>query len=167
VLLRVPLFLPHAVVLAVWSVFAAAAALVAWLAALASGRVPARLHHFLASFLRHSAQVAAWLFVLSDRYPHPLRMQSHPFAVTVPEAQRQSRLTVLLRPLLALPALVLASALGVVLTLTAVAAWIAGVALGRTTAGLQELGAFCLLHEAETAGYVLLLTPGYPRLTPE
>jgi len=54
-----------------------------------------------------------------------------------------------------------------VLTLSAVAAWFAGVALGRTTAGLQELGTFCLRYELETVAYVLLLTSRYPRLAPE
>ena len=36
-------------------------------------------------------------------------------------------------------------------------------ALGRTTAGLQELGTFCLRYELETEAYLLLLTARYPR----
>ena len=68
--------------------------------------------------------------------------------------------------MLALPALLLASVLRVVLTLSAVAAWFVSIALGRTTAGLQELGAFCLRYELEAVAYLLLLTPRYPRLAP-
>ena len=67
---------------------------------------------------------------------------------------------------LALPAIVLWSVLGVVLSLVAVAAWFVAVALGRTTAGLQELGTFCLRYQLETEAYLLLLTAAYPRLAP-
>jgi hypothetical protein len=54
----------------------------------------------------------------------------------------------------------------VVLSLTSVAAWFAGLVLGRTTAGLQELGTFCLRYQLETQAYVTLLTSTYPRLAP-
>jgi hypothetical protein len=61
---------------------------------------------------------------------------------------------------------VLASAFNVVLSITTVAAWFVAVALGRTTAGLQELGTFCLRYQLETQAYVTLLTSTYPRLAP-
>jgi hypothetical protein len=72
----------------------------------------------------------------------------------------------LLRLPLALPALVLASAFNVVLSVAAVAAWFVALALGRTTAGLLELGTFCLRYQLETQAYVMLLTSAYPRLVP-
>jgi len=84
----------------------------------------------------------------------------------VPERPRQARLVTLLRGVLAIPALLLATALRVVLSLSAIPAWFAGVALGRTTAGLQELGTFCLRYELEALAYTLLLTARYPRLVP-
>ena len=68
---------------------------------------------------------------------------------------------------LALPALVLTSAFSVVLSLAAVAAWFVALALGRTTAGLLELGTFCLRYQLETQAYVMLLTARYPALAPE
>jgi len=91
---------------------------------------------------------------------------AHPFVAGVPVRPRQPRLVTLLRPVLAIPALLLALALRVVLTLAAIPAWFAGVALGRTTDGLQELGTFCLRYELEAVAYPLLLTPSYPRLVP-
>ena len=65
-----------------------------------------------------------------------------------------------------MPALIVASVFRVVLSVAAVAAWFTALALGRTTAGLQELGTFCLRYELETEAYVLLLTARYPRLAP-
>jgi hypothetical protein len=82
------------------------------------------------------------------------------------EVERQPRWTVLLRPLLAVPAVVLASVLGIVLLASSVGAWFVSLTRGRTTEGLRELGAFCLRYVAETAAYLLLVTPLYPTLAP-
>lgn len=121
----------------------------------------------MAAYVRYAGQVTAWFHLLSGRYPSARQTRTHPFAIEVPDRRRQPRLITLFRLPLAIPALVLASAFRIVLSLSAVAAWFAALALGRTTAGLQELGTFCLRYELETVAYVLLLTPRYPRLAPE
>jgi hypothetical protein len=166
VLFRVVLYVPHAVVVAVWSLVVAPAIAVAWLALLIEGRLPPWLHRFIAAFVRYVGQVTAWFFLLSARYPDPLHTRTHPFAIELPERPRQPRLVTLLRLVLAVPPLLLAIALRVVLTLSSVPAWVAGLALGRTTPGLEELGTFCLRYELETTAYALLLTARYPRLVP-
>jgi hypothetical protein len=166
VALRLLLYVPHALVVAVWSALALAALVVGWFALLLAGRMPAPLHRFLGAYVRYTGQVSAWFFLLSGRYPNPRRTTTHPFAVEISERARQPRLVTFFRALLALPALLLASVLRVVLTLSAVAAWFVSLALGRTTAGLQELGTFCLRYELEAVAYLLLLTPRYPRLAP-
>jgi len=164
--LRVVLVVPQHVVLAVWLLLVPPAAAIAWLATLMDGRVPPWLHRFLSAFLRYQGQVTAWFDLLSDRYPDPLHTRDHPFAIDVPERQGQPRLVTLFRLPLALPASVLWSVFGVVLTIVAVASWFVALTLGRTTAGLQELGMFCLRYQLETEAYVLLLTGSYPRLAP-
>ena len=166
-LFRAVLFVPQYVVIAVWSVLSVVVVVLAWLALLAAGRMPSRLHRFLAAYVRYVGQANAWFFLLSGRYPDPQRTQTHPFAIVIPDPMRQPRLLTLLRLLFAVPVLVLASALRIVLMLSSIAAWFAGLALGRTTGGLEELGTFCLRYELEAVGYVLLLTPSYPRLVPE
>jgi Domain of unknown function (DUF4389) len=166
VLLRAVLYVPQALVLTAWTVVAAVFVAIAWLALLVEGRLPAWLHRYIAAYVRYTGQVTAWFYLLSGRYPDPMHTQTHPFAIDVPERPRQPRLVTLLRAVLAIPALLLATALRVVLTLAAIPAWFAGVALGRTTAGLQELGTFCLRYELEAVAYTLLLTPRYPRLVP-
>jgi Domain of unknown function (DUF4389) len=160
------LFVPHYVVIAVWSLVALPAVVVAWLALLIEARLPAWLHRFLAAYVRYIGQASAWLYLLSGRYPDPLHTLEHPFAIHIPQRPRQPRLVTLLRAVLVLPALVVASVFRVVLSITAVAAWFTALALGRTTAGLQELGTFCLRYELETEAYVLLVTPRYPRIVP-
>jgi hypothetical protein len=166
VFLRVPLYIPHAIVLTVWTLIAAFFVAIAWLALLIEGRLPTWLHRFIAAYVRYTGQVTAWFFLLSSRYPDPLHTETHPFAIEIPERPRQPRLVTLFRAVLAVPPLLLAIALDVVLTLAAIPAWFAGLALGRTTAGLQELGTFCVRYELETLAYALLLSPRYPRLVP-
>jgi hypothetical protein len=166
VLLRAVLVIPHYIVLSIWSLLAVPAVAVAWLALLIEGRLPSFLHRFLGAFLRYQGQVTAWFDLLSTRYPDPLHTGEHPFRIELPVRPRQPRLVTLFRLPLALPPLVLTSALNVVLSLASVAAWFAALALGRTTAGLQELGTFCLRYQLETQAYVTLLTSTYPRLAP-
>ena len=103
---------------------------------------------------------------LSARYPDPLHTVDHPFRIEIPERPRQKRLVTLFRLLLAVPVIVLGSVLSVVLSTVAIPAWFAGVIFGRNTAGLQELGTFCLRYQLEVQAYVLLVTPAYPRLAP-
>jgi len=167
VLLRVPLVIPHYVVLSVWILLVVPAVAIAWLALLIEGRLPSFLHRFLGARLRYQRQITAWFDLLSARYPDPLHTLEHPFRIELSERPRQPRLLTLFRLPLALPALVLASVFNVVLTLASVAAWFVALVLGRTTMGLQELGTFCLRYQLETEAYVLLLTSRYPALAPE
>jgi hypothetical protein len=166
VLFRFALVVPQYVVLSVWSMLAAPAVAVAWLALLVEGRLPEWLHRFLAAFLRYQGQVTGWFDLLSAHYPDPLRTADHPFRIELAHRPRQPRLVTFFRLPLALPAIVLASVFGVVLFASAIPAWFAGLVLGRTTAGLQELGSFCLRYSLEAQAYLLLLTPAYPRLAP-
>jgi len=129
--------------------------------------MPGSLHRFLTAYVRYVGQATAWFYLLSGRYPNPMGTGGHPFAIEVPDRRPQPRRITLLRGVLAIPALLLASAFRIVLSLSAVASWFAALVLGRTTAGLQELGTFCLRYELETLAYVLLLTSRYPRLAPE
>jgi hypothetical protein len=166
VVFRAPLVLPHYVVLAVWTLLVVPLVAIAWFALLIEGRLPSFLQRFLGAFLRYQGQVTAWFGLLSARYPDPLHTLEHPFRIELPGRPPQRRLVTMFRLPLALPALVLVSVFNVVLSLASVAAWFVALAFGRTTAGLQELGAFSLRYQLETQAYVTLLTSAYPRLAP-
>jgi hypothetical protein len=166
VFLRAILLFPHYVVLWVWLLLLIPVVPFSWLAALFLGRLPQAFHRFLAAFLCYQGQVAAWLYLLSGTYPDPLHTKEHPFRIEVPEAHSQPRLVTFFRLPLAIPAFVLTTAFHVILNAVAVAAWFVALAVGRTTAGLQELGAFCLRYQLETQAYLLLVTAAYPRLPP-
>jgi hypothetical protein len=165
-LLRLPLFIPHYFVLSVWALLIVPVLIVGWVAALLLGRVPQAFHRFLAAYLRYHGQALAWLALLSGRYPDPLHTREHPFEIDTSDAARQPRLVTLFRLVLALPAIVLASVFNVISTCVAVASWFVALVLGRNTAGIQELGTFCLRYQLETYAYLMLVTSAYPRLEP-
>ena len=164
-LLRPLLVIPAGVAAAIWAVIAAVALPFAWVATLLTGRVPSFLHRTLVAALGYLTQVSAWSNLVSRRYPWPWRRRSHPVQIET-EREPQRRWTVLLRILLAVPAIVLASVLGVVQGGVSIGAWFVALVLGRTTEGLRELGAFCLRYVTETLAYLLLITPHYPTLAP-
>ncbi|MFL6011319.1 MAG: DUF4389 domain-containing protein [Gaiellaceae bacterium] len=166
VLLRLPLFVPPLVVVALWSALAVPAVVLGWVVLLIAGRMPVRVYGFLAAYIRYVGQASAWFHLLSGRYPSVRHAREHPFTIELPGRAPQPRLVTLFRAPLALPAVILASAFRVVLALAAFAAWFVALALGRTTAGLQELGTFCLRYELETNAYVLLVSSRYPRVSP-
>jgi Domain of unknown function (DUF4389) len=156
VLLRLPVALAPAVALTIWTVAAAALLVASWPVIAVRGRVPRPLHRFQLHYLRNWTRFVAWLALVSA--PRGVAVEA--------ERIRQQRATVLLRPLLVSPAVVLASVLTVALAWTAVGAWVVALAGGRTTEGLRELGAFCIRYQAETLAYLLLLTPSAPMLAP-
>jgi Domain of unknown function (DUF4389) len=165
VLFRIVLAIPPALVLVVWGLLAAPALIASWVATVLRGRAPDALHRLLRGYLRHLLQFNAWWNLVSGSYPGVRRRDAHPVQLDAPR-EPQPRLGTLLRLLLAVPALVLGSVLGVVLGLTAVAAWFVALLRGRTTEGLRELGSFCLRYQTEVFAYVLVLTPQPPKLTP-
>ena len=74
------------------------AAVAAWVAALAIGRVPAPLHRFLAAFVRETAHVSAFLHLVGRPYPGFVgREGSYPVDLTIAPPARQRRLGVLAR----------------------------------------------------------------------
>ncbi len=167
VLFRFPLVVPHLVWLTLWSVPVAAAVVVAWLAALVTGRVPDALHRFMAAFLRTLAHVIAFLCVVGRPFPGFVgREGSYPIDLTIDPPAAQPRLTVLARLVLALPALLLASAYGGVALVAAVLGWCAALVTGRVPSGLRDLGAVSLRYQAQLVAYLLLLTPRYPDSSP-
>ena len=161
------LVVPHFLWLTLWTVPAALAALLAWVLALALGRVPRFLHRFLAAFVRQSAHVTAFLYLVGRPFPGFVgREGSYPIAVTIAQPARQRRLGVLVRILLALPAVIVSSAYATVVFLLGVLAWFAGLATGRMPSGLRDLGAAAIRYEAQLYAYVFLLTSRYPDASP-
>ena len=165
VFFRLLLALPHFVWLGLWSVVAVLALVVDWFATLFAGRSPESLHDFLVRFVRYSTHVNAYAYLVADPFPAFAGAPGYPVDLDVDPPEAQSRLKTFFRLLLAIPALLLARILGYLLGLLALFGWFVALLTGRMPKGMRDLGAYCLRYDAQTAGYIFLLTDRYPAIS--
>ena len=163
--LRLPLALPHLLLLEYWSYLAVIVAIVNWVITLVSGRSPRAVHEWLARYVRYSTHVNAYINLLADPYPRFRGWEgSYPVDLHVEPPVGQPRWKTFLRLPLAIPALALSYVLAAVLVVVAILSWFVALAVARVPQGFQNLGAYCLRYQVQTYAYVLLLTDRYPSL---
>jgi hypothetical protein len=163
VFFRLPLTLIHLVWLTLWGIVAWFALIVNWFATLIRGTSPAGLHRFLAAYLRYALHVFAFLQLVGNPFPgFQGRAGSYPVDVEIDPPERQNRWITGFRFFLALPAMAVSGALSTAAFVAALLSWFYALARGRVPKGLRNLGAFALRYAAQTYGYLLLLTDGYP-----
>jgi hypothetical protein len=163
VFFRLLLAIPHFVWLALWSVAALLAAIANWVVALVRGLPAAPLHRFLAAYVRYSIHVSAFLFLVANPFPgFTGREGGYPVDVRLPPPARQSRWVTGFRLLLAIPAMIVQSAIGGAAWAAAFLGWFAALATGRMPRGLRNLGAYSLRYSAQSSAYVFVLTDRYP-----
>lgn len=163
VFFRLPLAFPHLFWLALWGVLAVFAAIANWFATLLTGRSPAALHGFLARYARYQTHVYAFLYLIANPFPgFAGEAGAYPVDAAIAPPQRQHRAKVGFRILLAVPALILTSAYGAVMTVAAVLGWFASLVTGKMPGGLRNAGGLALRYTIQTSGYLYLLTDLYP-----
>lgn len=167
VVFRLLLAIPHFVWITLWSIAVVFAAFAAWITALLLGRVPDALHRFLAAYVRYATHLFAFVYLIGRRFPgFTGRAGSYGIDLEIDPPTRQSRWKTLFRFFLAIPAFILASALGGVALLIAFLAWWYALATARMPEGMRNLGAACLRYSAQTYAYSLLVTSRYPYSSP-
>lgn len=189
VFFRLLLVIPHVIVLALYLLAAVLVALMLWFLLIATGRAPGGMQSFVASYVRYSVQVSAYVHLAAAPYPAFGGGVTYPVDVEIDMAERQSRLGVIARLLLAVPALLVAAAVGGSVPLidaalirspssntdwsagdlagvAAVLAWFATMIRGRTPRGLRDLAAYGIGYLAQVSAYLLLVTDRYPTSDP-
>ncbi|HUG64972.1 MAG TPA: DUF4389 domain-containing protein [Gaiellaceae bacterium] len=167
VLFRLFLAIPHFIWWALWAIGVFFVAFSAWIAALVTGRMPDSLHRFLASFVRYSTHLGAFVYLIGRRFPgFTGRAGSYGIDLEIAPPALQSRWTTLFRWFLTIPAFIVASTLGGVAFVIAVLGWWYALATGRMPEGMRNLGASCLRYSGQTYAYALLLTSRYPYAAP-
>jgi hypothetical protein len=164
VFFRLLLVIPHVIVLYVWGIVAFIAGVIAWFAALFTGRVPEGLHNFIAAYFRYSTHVFGYLLLLADPWPSFSPSDPYPFDARIEGPRPQGRLGVFFRCIVAIPALILASVFRSVNQVIAVLGWFYALATGRMSKGMRDLSAWLFRFELQTYGYLFLLTDRYPSL---
>ena len=193
---RLLLALPHIVWFVLWSLAAFLLAIVNWVIALFKGRAPNALHDFFAAYVRYSTHLYAYLLLAANPYPGFTGGSAYPVDAEIAGPENQRRWTIAIRLLLAVPALLVSAILlstpagggggsgggggggpddswaifagsgGGLAFVVAFLAWFACLALGRMPRGFRDLLAYALRYNAQTSGYLFLLTSRYPNSDP-
>jgi len=167
VLFRLLLAIPHFIWLALWGIAVAFAAIAAWLVGLVLGRVPDGLHGFLAAFVRYQTHVNAYFAIAADPFPAFSGASGYPIDVDIAPASPQNRLTILFRLLLGIPAFIVLYVLQLVAQLVMILAWFYALFAGNLAKGLRDVLAYWLRYQAQTFGYIALVTGRYPSFSDE
>jgi hypothetical protein len=162
VFFRLILAIPHFIFWALWSLAVSLVVIVAWVVGIFAGRIPDALHSFMAGYVRYSTHLYAYIGIVADPYPGFSGAPGYPIELEVAPAESQSRLTILFRIILAIPAAIVANVLQNVAGIVAILAWFYALFTGKANKGMRDLQAYCLRYQAQTHGYLLLLTQRYP-----
>jgi hypothetical protein len=162
VFFRLLLALPHLVWVAIWGIAVFFAVIAAWFVGIFTGRVPDGIHDFIATWVRYATHVNAYFSLAADPFPDFGGAPGYPVDVDIAPPQKQSRLTIFFRGLLAIPAFIVLYLLGYVAQIVMFFAWFIALFTGRLPNGLRDVLAYWLRYGAQTYGYQLLLTQKYP-----
>jgi hypothetical protein len=162
VFFRLFLLIPHVIVLWFYAIVALIVVVIAWFAALFTGRVPDGLHDFIAGYLRYYTRVVSYGTILADPFPPFGAGGTYPVDLEIDPAVPQGRLGVFFRIVLAIPCLIVAQVLQYLVYLVAIANWFVALFTGAVPEGLQTLGLFCVRFQIRTHAYLMLVNPRYP-----
>lgn len=163
VLLRVFLLIPHLAWQYAWGFLIMVLVVVNWFAVLIRGRTPEDMHHLLARALRYRTHVLSYMLLVSNPYPTFFgRLGSHPVDLEIDGPDLQRRVITFFRLILAIPAFVVAYVFLLVMLFVAFIGWFIALVIGRMPKGMRDLSAYCLRYEAQTYGYLMILTDRYP-----
>jgi len=190
VVVRFIFAIPHLIWIFLWTVAVFFAAIANWLASLVRGTPPQGLHRFMCSYLRYSLHLTSYLALAGNPYPGFLGEEGeYPIDVRFPEPSHQNRWSIFLRLFLALPALVLSSALagsggtrfststhasrstsfsggGALIVACGLLGSFASLVRGRMPKGLRDAAAYAIGYSAQAGAYLLLVTDRYPNADP-
>jgi len=163
VFFRLLLALPHIVWLTLWGIAVVFTVIANWFVTLFAGRTADALHRFNGAYVRYLTHVSAYVDLVANPFPgFTGKPGTYPIDLQIAPPERQNRWKTGFRIILAIPALLLAGAIGATLGLVAVFAWFVGLFTAKMPVGLRNLGVFAVRYQAQTYAYFWLLTDSYP-----
>lgn len=162
---RLILVIPWFLVAVIYSIALMVTALIAWIVLIIVARYPQGLYDFNSGVLRFATRVNAYAFLQVDRWPSFGLGEEPDYPVRVaiaPPAEKQSRLKVFFRPLLALPLVVVSYPISFLIQGASCLAWLTIVFRGYMPEGLHYIIAFGSAWNTRVSAYMLMLTDAYP-----
>lgn len=163
------LAIPHLIILGVLQAVRGVINLIAWLAILFTGRLPAGLANFMVMSLRYELRTNAYLGFLTDQYP-PFAFDAvgddpggYPASLSVsPALEGRNRLTCFFRVILAIPAFIFVAIIGLIAAICLILGFLAVLFTGRWPEGLHNFVVAALRVSNRFNAYFNYLTDQYP-----
>ena len=140
---------------------AAVLAIISWFTIVIAGTHIVGIRQFTAFYLRWRVRATSYLMLLEDAYP-PFGDAPYPASIEITDPPRRSRLTVLLRLILAIPHLFVLAFVLIAWGLTTIVAWFMILITGTYPQGLYEFGVGVLRWRMRVEAYLLLMVDEYP-----
>ena len=157
--------IPWQIVMTLYGLVASIAIVIAWFALLFTGRYPEGLYNFVGGYVRMSARVNAFSYLLTDEYP-PFNGEDdpgYPVRTGIPEPlDKYSRLKVFFRYIIGIPVMILGAIHAIILLVVTVIAWFAILFTGRHPEGLFGPARSATAYLTRAGAYFGLLTEDWP-----
>ena len=163
------LAIPHFIILYVFGIVAQLIAVIAWFVIVFTGKLPQGLAKVLVAYNRYNTRVFTYAGFLHDQYP-PFSFPDtdedpgdHPAAVSYqPALEDRNRLTVLLRLIWAIPALLFFYVIYIAASIVWLIAFFAVIITGGWPSGMRNFVTGVLRYGTRFGAYLFLLTDDYP-----
>jgi hypothetical protein len=155
---------PHYIALTVLALGAYVVLIISWFAVLFTGRYPEGLYNYVVGVLRWGARVTAYVFLLTDQYP-PFtfdEVPGYPLHLEVDPPARIARWRPLVNGLLAIPALIAATVIGLLAEIVVFFAWFAILFTGRFPDGMFSIVVVYLRWNVRTLTFAYWMQERYP-----
>ena len=160
---RFILAIPHFLWLYLLGIALAAVGVVAWFAALFTGRVPEGMGNFLGDVVQYQTRLQGYMFLLTDQYP-PFALGDSEYAIDVrTNPGRLNRASVFFRLILMVPGEIVSVLVTVGAGVAGVFGWLLAIILGRLPTPLWEANAAVLRYSTRFQSFTYLLTAEQPK----
>jgi hypothetical protein len=158
------LAIPHVIVAYFWGIVAEIVAIPQWFIIVFTGKRNEALWDLQWSWLAYAGRVSAYQYLLFDEYPAFGTDQSKvPMVQDLSYGEPASRLTNGLRFLWIIPALIIATVLGIAVSVVLLIAWFAILFTGKFPRGMFEFTMKVLRYSLQLTSYALMMTDSYPK----
>lgn len=165
VLLRILYAIPLFIMAAVLGVVAYVMTIIAWFVVLFTGKYPAGMASFVANAIGFGARTTGYMYLLTDKYPAFALEGDSSYAIRAsitPQIEGRNRVTVFFRIIMAIPHLIIVSALGYAMEVVGFIAWLIALFTGQVPPGLHNFIAGYVRWNMRMQTYLALLTDEYP-----
>jgi hypothetical protein len=165
VAIRIILAIPHIIIAGAWMYAVEVVGVVQWFIQVFTGKRNRSLTDFTISWLNYAARVYGYVGLLFDEYPEFVADQGQTpvrFAMASEEGP-VNRLTVALRIIWAIPAMVIAWLLGIAIGVVTLIGWVVILITGKLPPGWHAFLVKGHRYVLQEYAYIYLVTDDYPK----